>query len=53
MHDGQEEDLNNCLDHHHFNINQLQEDHNSLKEDYQELEAEAAALRIHLSHMQD
>ena len=42
MHNGQEEDLNNCLDHHCFDINQLQEDHNSLKEDYQELEAEAA-----------
>ena len=23
MHDGQEEDLNNCLDHHRFDINQL------------------------------
>ena len=53
MHDGQEEDLNNRLDHHHFDINQLREDHNSLKEDFQELEAEAAALRICLSHMQD
>ena len=53
MHDGQEEDLNSCLDHHRFDINQLREDHNSLKEDYQELEAEAAALRIRLSHMQD
>ena len=53
MHDGQEEDLNSHLDRHHFDINQLQEDHNSLREDYQELEAEAAALRIHLSHMQD
>ena len=53
MHDGQEEDLNSCLDRHCFNINQLREDHNSLREDYQELEAEAAALRIHLSHMQD
>ena len=53
MHDGQEEDLNSCLDHHHFNINQLREDHNSLKEDYQELEAEAAALRIRLSHMEN
>ena len=53
MHDGQEEDLNSCLDHHHFNINQLREDHNSLREDYQELEAEAAALRIHLHNMQN
>ena len=53
MHDRQEEDLNNHLDHHHFNINQLQEDHNTLREDYQELEAEAAALRIRLSDMQN
>ena len=53
MHNGQEEDLNSCLDHHHFDINQFREDHNSLREDYQELEAEAAALRICLSHMQD
>ena len=53
MHDGQEEDLNSGFDHHRFNINQLWEDHNTLREDYQELEAEAAALRIHLSHMQD
>ena len=45
------EDLNNCLDHHCFNINKLREDHNSLKADYQELEAEAAELRIDLSHM--
>ena len=30
MHDGQEEDLNSCLDHHRFDINQLREDHNSL-----------------------
>ena len=36
-------------DRHCFDINQLQEDHNSLREDYQELEAEAAALRIRLS----
>ena len=53
MHDGQEEDLNSRLDCHRFDINQLREDHNSFKEDYQELEAEAAALRIRLSHMQD
>ena len=53
MHDGQEEDLNSHLDHHCFNINQLREDHNSLQEDYQELEAEAAALRIHLHDMQN
>ena len=53
MHDGQEEDLNNCLDRHHFNINQLREDHNTLQEDYQELEAKAAMLRICLSHMED
>ena len=53
MHDGQEEDLNSCLDRHRFNINQLREDHNSLKEDYQELEAEAAAMRIRLNHMQE
>ena len=53
MHDGQEEDLNKGLDHHRFNINQLREDHNTLKEDYQELEAEAATLRICLSHMED
>ena len=53
MHDGQEEDLNSRLDHHQFDINQLREDHNSLKEDYQELEAEATALRIRLSHMED
>ena len=52
MHDGQEEDLNSRLDRHWFNINQLREDHNSLREDYQELEAEAAVLRICLSHMQ-
>ena len=30
MHDGQEEDLNNCLDRHRLDINQLREDHNSL-----------------------
>ena len=53
MHDGQEEDLNSHLDRHWFNINQLREDHNSLKEEYQELEAENAALRICLNHMQD
>ena len=53
MHDGQEEDLNSRLDHHHFGINQLREDHNSLREDYQELEAEAAALRIRLHDMQN
>ena len=53
MHDGQEEDLNSRLDCHHFDINQLREDHNSLKEEYQELEAEAAALRIRISHMQN
>ena len=53
MHDGQGEDLNSCLDHHRFDINQLRDHHNSLKEDYQELEAEAAVLRICLSHMQD
>ena len=53
MHNGQEEDLNSRLDRHRFNINQLQEDHNTLREDYQELEAEAAVLRICLSHMQD
>ena len=53
MHDGQEEDLNSHLDHHWFDINQLREDHNTLREAYQELEAEAAVLRIHLSHMQD
>ena len=53
MHDGQEEDLNSRLDRHWFNINQLREDHNSLREEYQELEAEAAALRIRLNHMQD
>ena len=53
MHDGQEEDLNSRLDPHWFIINQLREDHNSLKKDYQELEAEAAALRIHLHHMQE
>ena len=53
MYDGQEEDLNNCLDHHRFNINQLQEDHNSLKADYQQLEDEAAELRICLSHMRN
>ena len=53
MHDGQEEDLNSHLDCHHFDINQLREDHNSLQEDYQELEAEAAALRIHLHDMQN
>ena len=53
MHDGQEEDLNSCLDRHQFNINQLREDHNSLREDYQELEAEAAALRIRLHDMQN
>ena len=51
MHDGQEEHLNNRLDCHHFDINQLREDHNSLKADYQELEAKAAELRICLSHM--
>ena len=33
MHDGQE-DLNNHLDCHHFDINQLWEDHNTLKEEY-------------------
>ena len=53
MHDGQEEDLNSCLDCHCFNINQLREDHNLLREDYQELEAEAAALRICLHDMQN
>ena len=53
MDDGQEEDLNSCLDCHWFDINQLQEDHNSLKEDYQELEAVNAVLRICLNHMQD
>ena len=53
MHDGQEEDLNSRLDHHRFDINQLPEDHNSLKEEYQEFEAEAAALRICLNHMQE
>ena len=53
MHDGQEEDLNGHLDRHRFNINQLREDHKSLREDYQELEAEAAALRIHLHNMQN
>ena len=53
MHDGQEEDLNSRLDCHWFNINQLREDHNSLWEEYQELEAEAATLRIRLNHMQD
>ena len=53
MHDGQEEDLNSCLDCHCFDINQLREDHNTLREDYQELEAEAAALRICLSDMQN
>ena len=52
MHDGREEDLNNRLDHHHLNINQLWEDHNTLKEEYLELEAEAAMLRICLSHME-
>ena len=52
MHNEQEEDLNSHWDHHCFNINQLREDHNSLREDYQELEAEAVVLRIHLSHMQ-
>ena len=30
MHNGQEEDLNNHLDRHCFDINQLREDHNSL-----------------------
>ena len=30
MHDGQEEDLNSCLDCHRFDINQLREDHNPL-----------------------
>ena len=53
IHNGQEEDLNSHLDCHQFNINQLQEDHNSLREDYQELEAKAAALRIHLHDMQN
>ena len=53
MHDGQEEDLNSHLDYHHFDINQLREDHNSLREEYQELEAEAAALRIRLHDMQN
>ena len=53
MHNGQEEDLNSRLDCHHFNINQLREDHNSLREDYQELEAKAAALRIRLHDMQN
>ena len=38
MHDGQEEDLNGCLDCHRFNIDQLRKDHNSLREDYQELD---------------
>ena len=42
MHDGQEEDLNSHLDRHHFDINQLREDRNSLREDYQELEAEVS-----------
>ena len=53
MHDGQEDDLNSRLDCHRFDINQLREDHNSLKDEYQELEAENAALRIRLNHMQD
>ena len=53
MHDGQEEDLNSGLDRHRFNINQLREDHNSLREEYQELEAENAALRIRLLDMQN
>ena len=53
MHDGQEDDLNSRLDHHCFDINQLREDHNSHREDYQELEAEAAALRIRLNDMQN
>ena len=53
MHNGQEEDLNSRLDHHRFDINQLQEDHNSLREDYQELEAEAVALQICLHDMQN
>ena len=53
MHDGQEEDLNSHLDCHRFDINQLREDHNSLKVDYQELEAKAAALRICLHDMQN
>ena len=53
MHDGQEEDLNSLLDRHWFDINQLREDHNSLREDYQELEAKAAVLRIHLHDMQN
>ena len=52
MHNGQEEDLNSRLDCHQFDINQLRKDHNSLREDYQELEAEAAALRIRLHDMQ-
>ena len=53
MHDEQEEDLNSHLDHHHFNINQLREDHNSLREEYQELEAENTTLRIRLLDMQN
>ena len=53
MHDGREEDLNSRLDCHHFDINQLREDHNSLREDCQELEAETAALRICLHDMQN
>ena len=52
MHDGQEEDLNSHLDHHCFDINQLREDHNSLREEYQELEAENTALKICLLDMQ-
>ena len=53
MHDGQEEDLNSCLDRHRFDINQLREDHNSFREEYQELEAENAALKIRLLDMQN
>ena len=53
MHNGQEEDLNSHLDRQCFNINQLREDHNTLREDFQELEAEAAALRIRLHDMQN
>ena len=53
MHDGQEEDLNSRLDCHRFDINQLREDHNSLRDEYQELEAENAALKIRLLDMQN
>ena len=51
MHNSQEQNLNNCLDCHYLDINQLWEEHNTLQEGYQELEAGAAELRIHLSHM--